>query len=259
MRVMPSHLSLDQHLDALRGSGALLRDAARRAGLATPVPTCPDWDVAALLTHQGMVHRWAAANLRGDDGHDPRASVAEAGAATDLLDWYSRGLAALVDTIAATTDDVRALVFLKDAPPPRRFWARRQAHETTVHAVDAVSASLGRWPAADDVVLDPALAADGVDELLTGFVPRGRGKLHAERPYRVLVRADDTGHAWTVRIGDGPVETTVGGDEDAEVVFTGTATQLYLGLWNRSDEIDTHGRADVLDQWRRRMVIRWAG
>jgi hypothetical protein len=43
------------------------------------------WDVAALVTHQGMVHRWAAANVRGDSAHRTEDSEAAAAAAADLL------------------------------------------------------------------------------------------------------------------------------------------------------------------------------
>jgi hypothetical protein len=66
------------------------------------------------------------------------------------------------------------MVFLNDAPPPRRFWARRQAHETTIHSVDAIAARSQRWPTASDVAIDPLLAADGIDELLMGFITRGK-------------------------------------------------------------------------------------
>jgi hypothetical protein len=62
---MPTLLSLDDHLGALVRSGAALGEAAAAAGLEAKVPTCPAWDVTDLLVHQGMVHRWAAANLRG--------------------------------------------------------------------------------------------------------------------------------------------------------------------------------------------------
>ena len=76
------------------------------------------------------------------------------------------------------------MTFLKDAPPARAFWARRQCHETTVHALDALSALEARPLTADDVWLTDALAADGVDELLVGFWqrrtkgPRSRNPLH---------------------------------------------------------------------------------
>jgi uncharacterized protein (TIGR03083 family) len=255
---MPTHLSLEQHLAALAGRGAALAEAAAAAGADAKVPTCPAWDVTKLVTHQGMVHRWAAANLRGEADHDTGASVAEAGAAASLLDWYREGLAALVDTVRAAPEDAKAMVFLRDAPPPRRFWARRQAHETTIHSVDAVAARHRRWPTAADVDLDPALAADGVDELLMGFITRGKGRLHAAEPYTVLVRADDTGHAWTLRIGEGPIVTTPGGTGRGDAVLSGSAAQLYLSLWNRADELTAEGRPDLLAEWRRQIRIRWS-
>ena len=256
--VMPTHLKLEQHLEALVRSGAALGEAAAAAGLDAKVPTCPAWDVTQLVTHQGMVHRWAAANLRGETDYDTAASLAEAGTAARLLDWYADGLAALVDTVRATAEDAKATVFLRDAPPPRRFWARRQAHETTIHSVDAVSAVCRRWPTAADVDVPAALAADGIDELLMGFITRGKGRLHAAEPYTVLVRTSDTGHAWTLRIGDGPIVTTPGETERPEAVLSGTAAQLYLSLWNRADEITTNGRPDLVVQWREQIRIRWS-
>jgi uncharacterized protein (TIGR03083 family) len=255
---MPTLLSLDEHLEALARGGNALGAAAAAAGLEAKVPTCPAWDVTKLVLHQGMVHRWAAANLRGEPDHDTAASQAEGKAAASLLDWYTQGLAALVDTVRATAEDAKAMVFLRDAPPPRRFWARRQAHETTIHSVDAVAARCGRWPTAADVVVDPMLAADGIDELLMGFITRGKGRLHSPEPYRLLVRTDDTGHAWTLRISDGPILTTPGAVERPEAVFSGTAVQLYLSLWNRADELTSHGRSDLLDQWRKQIRIRWS-
>jgi hypothetical protein len=41
------------------------------------------------------------------------------------------------------------------------------------------------------------------------------------------------------------------------VVFSGTAVQLYLGLWNRSDEFATAGRPDLVTEWRAQIRIRW--
>jgi uncharacterized protein (TIGR03083 family) len=255
---MPTLLSLDEHLGALAGSGAALGEAAAAAGLDAKVPTCPAWDVTDLVVHQGMVHRWAAANLRGERDHDTAASQAEGRAAASLLDWYAQGLAGLAETVRSTPDDATAMVFLRDAPPPRRFWARRQAHETTIHSVDAIAAGCRRWPTAADVEIDPVLAADGIDELLMGFITRGKGKLHAPDPYTVLVRTSDTGHAWTLRISDGPIVTTPGATEQPDAVVSGTAVQLYLSLWNRADEVTTDGRPDLIDQWRRRIRIRWS-
>jgi uncharacterized protein (TIGR03083 family) len=255
---MPTHLSLDDHLAGLTRSGEGLRAAAATAGLGAAVPTCPAWDVTQLVIHQGMVHRWAAANLRGEADHSTSASTAQGQAAADVLAWYTDGLTALIETVRDTPAGAQAMVFLRDAPPPRQFWARRQCHETTIHSVDAISAVHGRWPTVAEVGIDPLLAADGIDELLTGFITRGQGKLHATEPYLILVQTADTGHAWTVRVSDGPIVTTVGETAKPDVVFSGTAGQLYLSLWNRADEITMDGPPDVLDQWRSQVRVSWS-
>ena len=74
----------------------------------------------------------------------------------------------------------------------------------------------------------------------------------------ILVQTTDTDHDWTVRITEGPIVTTVGQTAEPDAVFSGAAGQLYLGLWNRSDEITTDGRPDVLDQWRSQIRVRWS-
>lgn len=255
---MATRLGLDEHLDALARSGNVLRGAAAEVGLDAGVPTCPAWDVRKLVAHQGMVHRWAAAHLRGEKDHDTSASQAEAKATDDLLAWFTAGLDALIETVTTAPDDAEAFVFLKDAPPPRRFWARRQAHETTIHSVDAIAARHGRFPTSSDVELDPRFAADGVDELLTGFITRGKGKLHTDEPYDLLIRAVDTGDAWTVRISDGPIVAIEGAPHKPDAEFSGTAAQLYLSLWNRADEITAEGRPDILGEWRSQIRIRWS-
>jgi len=256
---MPTHLSLDDHVAALVHSGGVLRDAAARAGLDAPVPTCPTWDVRTLVIHQGTVHRWAAATLRGQDDHDTEESRAEAERAPHLLAWFSAGLEALVSTIRTTSDDATARTFLNDAPPPRRFWARRQAHETTIHSADAVAAMLGQWPATSDLAVRPELAADGIDELLCGFITRRNGTPPAAEPLTMVVATDDTGHAWTVRSAGGSFTTTTGAAEDADATLSGTAGQLYFGLWNRADEITVRGRHDAVELWRSRVRVRWGG
>lgn len=255
---MPTELALADHVEAISDSAQSLRDAAREAGLDAPVPTCPTWDVTELIKHLGMVHRWAAANLRGDRDHRTSDSTAEAAATADLLAWFADGVAALLATIEATPDDAKAMVFLADAPPPRRFWARRQAHETTIHSVDAVSALLGRWPTEADTSISPHIAVDGIDELLCGFVPRRRSRLRSVEPYTVLVMTTDTGHAWTLSISEDPVVTTIGAHDTPDATLSGTACQLYLGLWNRSDEVTATGREDVLANWREQVRVQWS-
>ena len=257
----------DQHLDAIAAAAARLAEHAAAAGPTAPVPTCPRWTVAHLVAHQGMVHRWAAANLRGDKAPTPSlTSVLRTVPAAELPAWFDAGVAALLTTLRTVPADVRAPVFLRDAAAPRAFWARRQAHETTIHAVDALAAALGRLPSAAEVGLDAGLAVDGLDELLRGFVPRGRTRLAPPLPRTIVVRPVDADAAWLLRVAaDAPVvtervdaatlpEPAPGG---CDAVFAGSAAQLYLGLWNRGTEIAVTGHAPALDDWRGAQRITW--
>ena len=96
--------------------------------------------------------------------------------------------------VQAPDGPASAPVFLRDAPAPREFWARRQCHETTIHAVDALAAQLGRLPrAADAEWIAEEVALDGIDELLTGFVTRPRSRLRSPEPHRIVVLPDTGG------------------------------------------------------------------
>ena len=64
---MATDLPLAAHLEGLRTALVAFVRYAERAGLRAAVPTCPDWDVRALVAHQGMVHRWATAIVRGSN------------------------------------------------------------------------------------------------------------------------------------------------------------------------------------------------
>ena len=153
------------------------------------------------------------------------------------------------------------MTFLNDAPPPREFWARRQAHETTIHMVDALAASLGRLPTSAEVDIGPRLATDGVDELLRGFFTRGRSKLFDGTEYSVAVVASDLDRLWILHVGERLTVEPDGGRADGhrvECTIRGTAAELYLALWNRGDEVGVEGRTDVLDRWRATQRIRWS-
>ncbi len=233
---------------------------ARSAGPDAPVPTCPGWTVRDLLAHQGMVHRWATAVVRGEDpaGVDDTALEAAGQSAADPVGWLLDGAAPLVDALHSAPDDLAVMTFLKEAPPARAFWARRQCHETTVHALDALSALERRPLVADDVWLTDALAVDGVDELLIGFWQRRTKGPRSEFPYAAVVVVTD-GPAWGLEISDAsPVtrrrESGDGIPAGARTV-RGSAPDLYLALWNRGGTVDDP--AGLLEAWRESGSISW--
>jgi uncharacterized protein (TIGR03083 family) len=252
-----TNLTLDQFLTAIRSAAARLHDHAQRAGLDVAVPSCPDWNVAALVTHQGMVHRWATANVRGESAHRTEDSEAAAAAAPDLLTWFDEGARELTEALIEASDDLEAMVFLSNAPAPRLFWARRQAHETTIHSVDAQAAELRRLPRPAETMINEELAADGIDELLRGFLPRRKSKLRSQSSYVIEIHTTGADQRWQVAVSDQPPLSVRGATWPPDAVIRGTALELYLGLWNRTIDLKAEGREDVVEQWRRQVRVLW--
>jgi hypothetical protein len=109
-----------------------------------------------------------------------------------------------------------------------------------------------------------AFAADGIDELLTGFAPRSRSGAaagagaEAGRGQRLRVLATDTGDEWLTEIG-GRIAARRG-TGPAQCVVTGPASDSYLALWNRpplADPVLVSGDEAVLEAWRARVRVTW--
>lgn len=259
---MPTTLSVTEHLEGLREALVSFVRYADRAGLRAGVPTTPDWNVRNLIAHQGMVHRWAAANLRGLSS-DPEALEREGQTSVDPVEWLRDGAIDFVTALTQAPETVGAPVFLHDAPGPRQFWARRQCHETTIHAVDAMAAALGRAPSAEETWISPAVALDGIDELVRGFLPRRKSTLRSDEPITIAVRPDEGERAWLVSVSPEPAVTEEVHTGDvrcaaADVQMQGSAVALYLELWNRSVvPVENDDPQPGAHLWRERARIVW--
>jgi uncharacterized protein (TIGR03083 family) len=248
-------VEIHEHIAHLREEGERFARAAEAAGLEAEVPTCPEWRVRDLVQHLGGVHHWATSyvrsgNPRPSSERDDARLFAAIGDA-DLLHRFRSGHTDLVAALGAAGPDLSCWTFLP-APSPLAFWARRQAHETTIHRADAEIAS-GSSP-----TCAPAFAADGIDELLNGFFSRARGRLVSDPAVALAISTTDTAEAWTIRIE--PDRRVVSpGARDADCRVSGTASDLYLLLWNRrpvDERLAVEGDRGVLDLWRRAAVVR---
>ncbi|MET8649880.1 maleylpyruvate isomerase family mycothiol-dependent enzyme [Nocardia aurea] len=232
--------------DALAG---LLREADP----ATPIPACPGWSLADLVTHVGRAQRWAAAMIgeRATEQLDMRAvpegkRPAEPEAAARWLQQGARLLLAAVDT---TGPEVEVWTTL-GVPRPARWWIRRLTNEIAVHHADAVLA-LGRSPA-----MDPGLAADAVEEwleLLTA-APTGRaaGALPAGGALHLHATDLSAGGEWTVRAST-PSITWDREHATTTVTARGSATAVLLLLMGRLHPghpgLEIDGDTGVLTRW----------
>jgi len=227
-----------------------------------PVPTCPDWSAADLVWHLAEV-QWFWGSIAGGRVTDADAIDALEAAKPprpadyqDLLALSGTARERLAAAVADGPDDTP--VWSWAAEQTLRFTRRRQAHEALIHRVDAeLTAGL---PVES---LDPALAADGIDEVLTimwAELPAWAGFAPAEEVIRI--ETSDTGHSWTVQLGrmtgtstntgktyDEPTVALLepgGREPDARV--RGAASDLDQWLWNRGNTgIDRSGSEPALD------------
>ena len=241
-------MEIPEHLAQLRADGPLLARAAERAGWNARVPGT-DWDVRALVTHTGGVHRWAADIVRtGATDTDSEAgdAVGTGPGDDELLDWFLAGHAALVETLSGAPGELRCATLLP-APSPLAFWARRQAHETAVHRADAQAAQGSVTPFA------AGFAQDGMAELLLGFAARKSNAIEREATL-ALVASD--GPSWRVVLG-GERIIAAESDEPAGTTVRGSSSDLYLWLWNRPSAVTVVGDETVAALWRT-VRVRWS-
>lgn len=259
---MTGMLAVDDLLAVLDAESTLLAEEAGRVLMSDPVPTCPDWTVGELLEHIGGVHRWAAAIVTGgllrNLPAEQEAAVIGRPPQNGLVPWFRAGAEQILQALIAAPDELHAFVFLKNAPPPRHFWARRQAHETTIHRVDALAARLGRMPSTAEAGIETAVAVDGIDELVRGFVPRRSSRLHTDEPFTMAIAPTDAAAGWTIAVSGEPPSVSLGVDQDANAVLSGSAAALYLGLWNRGDDVAENGTVDALGHWRDQVRVSWS-
>lgn len=196
-----------------------------------PIPAQPGWTVNDITVHLGADHRWAAATVLIGDlverNAEPRTTA-------PLVDWYANCAAALLAAFQAVESS-------EPVPNPTRidesvrYWLRRQAHETTIRAVD-VAQALGISDIA--VEITPRFAADGVEEVLGVMLPviTGRGQRPDLRG-AVRVTATDVERSWVVRPGEDSFATPLmrvdTGEFEIVGEVSGLARDLYLALWKR--------------------------
>lgn len=236
------------------------RLAAALAGAqpATPVSSCPGWDLRSLLKHVGRGHRWAAQMVaaRATEVLPPREVVGgrppEGGAEVEAQ-WLRESARELLDAVAAVGENTPVWTFT--GPKPAAWWIRRRLHEATVHRADAALAT------GQEFDLSPDLAADGVSEWLDLLAarPARSGDDAPLAPGTTLhLHATDeelgVSGEWLLREDGGAVVWEHGhGKGDAAV--RGTASDLLLGVLRRIPadgvRLQVLGDAGVWERWLR--------
>jgi uncharacterized protein (TIGR03083 family) len=243
MEITAHSLSADRA--AIESAGHALA-ARAEAGWDDPVPTCPKWDVGALLVHTSGAQRWATANLTAGERVRASQMPPPPGERKAQTAWYADGLTALLEAADSIDPYAEVWTFSPTGEHRSAWWLRRMAQETSVHAWDA-AAALGPSPAP----LDARLAASGIEEYVIDYLPRlpaetwdgWKGTLH--------VHATDADAEWVLDLDD-MTQPALRGHAKADTAVRGRASDLLLWLWNRQPAtgLEVFGDASLLTRWR---------
>jgi uncharacterized protein (TIGR03083 family) len=222
---------------------------ARAHDRTTPVPTCPDWTLADLVRHVGLLQQWFAAMISRRSPARLEFKEVDFGLPADPADypdWLLSRHVSVAETLRSADPD--AAMWTWGPGGTVRFWARRMLMECLVHRCDAELA-VGSLTA-----VDPALAVDGVAEFLVNlpsaeaFAPgvaglRGDGQ---------TIGFSAPGGEWTVRLDPESFGLVPTGSPDATVAAA-TPEALLLLVYGRigaeDTRITTAGDADLLAKW----------
>jgi uncharacterized protein (TIGR03083 family) len=207
------------------------------------VPDCPGWQVIDLVGHLGGVYSWVwlVAEAGGAKPEARRETRPED--RTAVMGWFQDKRDAMVEAVSSREPDQPAWCFVPPHTADIGWWRRRQAMETAIHLHDLQSAA-GRPTA-----IAPELAADGVDEVLTVFLP---GYLRAS-PVSGLagtlhLHCTDTEGEWVVDFTGAQTEVRRE-HAKSDTAVRGPASDLFLWVWNRVSldgaALEVFGRHDV--------------
>jgi uncharacterized protein (TIGR03083 family) len=215
--------------------------AASRQDLDAAVTTCGDWKIRDLLGHVGSVFR-RAATLVEERITTELAMSAPPDDLEDPVGYMSEALDDLVAALSSAEPDTPVWNW-STQPHVAAFWARRMAHEATIHRYDAQRAFGVAQP------LDADLAEDGFDELVDVLLPRIISRDSPTLPSATYCFSATDDGDWTLRTESAEVERLELGTPD--VTVRGTASALLLAAYNRVKwtSLEVEGNTELLDLW----------
>jgi uncharacterized protein (TIGR03083 family) len=249
------------YLAVLEAESGRFLDTLAGCDLDAEVPSCPGWHAADLLWHLAEVHGFWAQIV---DGLLTDPSAADAPERPPGPALHAFAIARRADLLGA----------LARRSPTDRCWswselgsdvgwvARRQAHEALIHRTDAELTA--RAPVSTP---DAALAADGVDELIRGFLV-GVPEWASWSPdgATVALTCTDVGARYVLELGRmtgtspasgrtydlDAAELRDGSSTSADAEVSGNAWDLDRWLWGRGEGavLTITGTAQVITRFR---------
>ncbi|QWB22794.1 MULTISPECIES: maleylpyruvate isomerase family mycothiol-dependent enzyme [Streptomyces] len=261
-------LAHERYCDEIAHQVGLLRSVVTSgADLSATVPNCPDWSLEELVRHTGGALRWVELMVRTRAQEEvPEEEVPGAEGPE------ARGDAAALDAWLGEAGE-QVVAALREAGPDAKvwgwagilnagFWARRMAHEVTVHRADATLTAGLPYEVAPDI------AADAIDEWLqiveyAQTDPHDEAARELRGPGRSIhLHATDAGPEvnaeWLIALTEDGV-TWRRGHEKATVALRGPLTSVLLAFYRRlpldAPELEVLGERELLEFWLERATF----
>lgn len=238
----PPRLDGASYLRCIEERSARFTDLLAATEPGRQVPTCPEWDAADLLWHLVGV-QWFWGSLAGGHHVEPAAARDDRPARpeefAELVALQRHATSRLLEALQGGADDQPLWTWFP-AEQTRGFVRRRQAHEVLIHTLDAEAVA-----DADHLPLDPAMAADGVDEAISVIFSAESpdGEVTTTAPPVALATAD-TGASWLAQPASSRVEehdepfllVLPSGSVDPVARVVADAATLDRWIWNRAPD-----------------------
>jgi uncharacterized protein (TIGR03083 family) len=244
------------YLACLSSDYGHLRDAAAAADLAAPVPGCPGWTMADLVSHVAVVYLHKVTVMRTGEWPEqwPPPGLADEAPVPLLEQGYGQLMAEF-----SSREPAAPAPSWYDPDQTVAFWIRRMAQETVMHRIDAEQAA--------ELPVTPVsanLAVDGVDEVLRVFLSyvsasypeefaqvKGGHLAGQDGQDTITVAAGPV--AWTVRPAPRGVLIFDGAADAPRVTIEAAPDPMLRWLWGRAgdDQVRMTGDQAWADYLRR--------
>ncbi|MEU9328563.1 maleylpyruvate isomerase family mycothiol-dependent enzyme [Streptomyces canus] len=257
-------LAHDRYCDEIVHQVGLLRDVLTSGvDLSVTVPTCPEWSLEQLVRHTGGALRWVELMVRTraqEELPEDQVPLGEGPEDAGALDaWLAETGEMLVAALREAGPDAK--VWSWAGIPTSGFWARRMAHELTVHRADATLAAGQPYEVA------PEIAADAIDEWLQivefaqRTMPDDESRELRGSGRSIHLHATDgtsEGWEWMIELTE-DVIVWRRGHEKATVALRGPLTAVMLAFYRRlpldSPELEVLGERELLEFWLQRATF----
>jgi uncharacterized protein (TIGR03083 family) len=248
-----------EYLDCLSSDYGRLRDAATAADLTAPVPGCPGWTMADLVSHVAVVYLHKATIMRTGEWPEqwPPPDLADEAPAPLLERGYAQLMAEF-----SSREPASPVPTWYDPDQTVAFWIRRMAQETVIHRIDAEQAA--ELPV---TAVSTNLAVDGVDEALQVMLgyesvswpdefAQMKGGHLAGQDSQDTITVTAGPAAWTVRPSPRAVLISDGAADNPRVTIEAAPDPMLRWLWGRAgdDQVRVTGDQAWADYLRRMLA-----